>query len=222
MRHLAPARLAAAALGAAALLAVLLGVLVLQPGVLTGLDAAADGIVAPYRSSWLLAAFLWFTTLGTGAALFGIAMTATGFLWAGRRACLAVPLWVAFAGAQASVWALKYAVGRPRPAFIAGVAAAVSPSFPSAHAAGSIATLGFVAYAMARNLPARRSRVAAALWTAAVVALIDFSRVFLGAHFATDVLGGVLLGGAWLLLGLAIAGRWESLKGAPGRSDLAS
>jgi hypothetical protein len=51
----------------------------------TWLDEAVSGLVAPYRTRWLLAVFLWLTTFGTGAALLGVAVTATGFLWAACR-----------------------------------------------------------------------------------------------------------------------------------------
>jgi undecaprenyl-diphosphatase len=163
--------------------------------------------VAPYRAAWLLDAFVWLTTLGTGAALAGVVMTAVGFLWADRRTGLILPLWVAFAGAEASVWAIKYAVGRTRPEFLEGVASAASSSFPSAHATIAAATFGFVAYAVAREIAGRRARLQLAFWTAALVALIAFSRVFIGVHFGTDVVGGLLLGLFWLLIGVALAER---------------
>jgi len=53
--------------------------------------------------------------------LTGVAVTATDLLWTdGQRAKLILPLWVAFAGAQASVWIGKYAIGRARPVFLDG------------------------------------------------------------------------------------------------------
>lgn len=177
---------------------------VLKGGGATGFDAAASAFLAPYRAPWLVHVFLWLTTLGTGAALAGVAVTATGFLWAYRRGGLALPLWVTFAGAQASTWIAKHAIGRVRPVFLDGLATAASPSFPSAHASGAAATLGFVAYALARDLDPRRRREVA-YWTALLVALVGFSRIFLGVHFATDVVGGFLVGGFWLLIGVALA-----------------
>jgi undecaprenyl-diphosphatase len=42
-------------------------------------------------------------------------------------------------------------------------------------------------------------------WAAVLIVLIGFSRVFLGAHHASDVLMGFLVGGFWLLAGFAIA-----------------
>ena len=205
LRSPAPAPLLAAAGCGAALLAALTGAVLRAPGAVTALDDAASALLAPYRAPWLLAAFVWLTTLGTGAALFGVAVTATGFLWAARRGVLVLPLWVTFAGAQATVWSSKYIVGRARPAFLDGVASAASPSFPSAHATASTAVIGFVAYALARGVSTRRERFEVGFWAVVLVAFIGFSRVFLGVHFASDVVGGFLAGGSWLLLGVALA-----------------
>ncbi len=201
----APALFLLAAGCGAALLAGLTGVVLRAPGAVSAWDVAAGAALAPYRAPWLLAAFLWLTTLGTGAALAGIAVTATGFLWAAGRGALILPLWVTFAGAQATAWGSKYVIGRARPAFLDGVASAASPSFPSAHAAGSAAVLGFVAFAVAVGLPGRRERFEVAFWAVVLVAMIGFSRVFLGVHFATDVAAGFLAGASWLLVGMALA-----------------
>lgn len=201
----APAPFLAAAGCGAALLAVLAAAVLHAPGPVASLDTATSAFLAPYRAPWLLAAFLWLTTLGTGAALTGIAVTATGFLRAARRSALILPLWATFAGAQATVWSSKYIIGRPRPAFLDGVASAASPSFPSAHATGSAAVLGFVAYAVASGLPERRERFEVGFWAVLLVAAIGFSRVFLGVHFTTDVAAGFLAGASWLLVGVALA-----------------
>lgn len=206
MRTVTPALLVIAA-GCAATLFAILTVLVVRTGQVDQWDAAVGASAASHRAAWLLAVFLWLTILGTGAALAGVVMTATGFLRAGRQAGLIWPLWVTFAGAEASVWAIKCAVGRTRPVFLEGVASAASSSFPSAHATVAAATFGFVAYAVARELSGRRERFQVVLWTVVLVALIAFSRVFIGVHFGTDVVGGLLLGLFWLLVGVALAER---------------
>lgn len=187
------------------LFAMLTGAVLRAPGAVGAWDAAASLVLAPYRAPWLIAAFAWLTTLGAGAVLAGVAALATGLLWAARRGALILPLWVTFAGAQATAWGGKYMIGRARPAFLDGVASAASPSFPSAHATGSAAVLGFVAYAVASGLPGRRERFEVTFWAVVLVALIGFSRVFLGVHFASDVAAGFLVGASWLLVGMALA-----------------
>ncbi len=210
-----PARLLAAA-GCAAGLFALLAFAVMHAAAVTSLDEGISNLLAPYRASWLLAAFMWLTTLGTGAALAGMVVVATGFLWLDpRRAKLILPLWTAFTGAQASVWISKFAFDRARPVFLDGGATAASPSFPSAHMTGAVATLGFIAYVMARDAPDRGDRFEIAFWTLTLVALIGFSRVFLGVHFASDVAGGVLIGGAWLLAGVALTQSREPSSAQP-------
>lgn len=133
-------------------------------------------------------------------------VVATGFLWADGRPRLILPLWVTFLGAEATTWAAKFIVGRPRPVFLPGVASAVSPSFPSAHATGTMAVPGFIAYAVACNLPGRRARFEVAFWTSVAVTLIGLSRLFLNLHYLTDLASGFLVGILWLLIGFRFSG----------------
>lgn len=145
---------------------------------------------------------LWVTAMGTGAAGAAVALSATALLWSSGRRRLAAPLWITFLGAEATTWGVKFLSGRPRPTFIEAVAE-VSPSFPSAHATTAVAVYGFVALAAAGGLagPARRGVVAGAVMMAL---LIGASRVVLSVHYLTDVLGGYLVGGAWLLAAAAV------------------
>jgi membrane-associated phospholipid phosphatase len=98
---------------------------------------------------------------------------------------------------------LKEAFGRVRPAFQNGGARYTSLSFPSGHSSG-IATLVTVALVLAWPLlthVARRRCLAVGI---ALVVLVGLSRMWLGVHFLTDVLGGWSLGVAWSLA-LAVA-----------------
>ncbi len=175
------------------------------------LDQAVNAALAAWREPALVIAFLWITVLGTGPALTAVALTATAFLWADRRAHFIVPLWVTFIGAQATTWAGKFAVARHRPEFIDAVQAA-SPSFPSAHATGSMAVYGFLAYVLARDLPRREQRFEVVFWVGVLIAAIGFSRLFMSVHYATDVAAGFMVGGFWLLVGFALAEHRRSIE----------
>lgn len=171
------------------------------------IDHAVNEFFAPWRKDpILLYVFLWITVLGAGPALTAVAATASGFLWIGDRVRVIAPLWVAFVGAQTTTWIGKYAIGRDRPNFFEAVTAA-SPSFPSGHATGSLAMFGFLAYLLARDLPRPRARLEIVFWTALLIALIGFSRIFLSLHYLTDVIGGFLVGAFWLIAGIALAER---------------
>lgn len=69
-------------------------------------------------------------------------------------------------------------------------------SFPSGHAAGSVPVFGLVAYLLLQTGSAWG--IAAALLIAVLTFLIGVSRVYLGAHYASDVLGGWVVGFAGL------------------------
>jgi len=113
-------------------------------------------------------------------------------------------LWVTCLGALATTSIGKFVIGRHRPEMTIDVTV-VSSSFPSGHATAAMAAYGFIAYAIARVLPSVRERFEVAYWTAVLVLFVGFSRIFLGVHYVTDVVGGFLVGGFWLLIGFTLA-----------------
>jgi undecaprenyl-diphosphatase len=64
---------------------------------------------------------------------------------------------------------------------------------------------GFLAYAIARELRSHRRRFAISYAASVLIVLVGVSRVFLGVHFASDVIAGWLIGSFWLLVGFALA-----------------
>jgi len=142
------------------------------------------------------------TELGDTAVV--VAVTIIVFLWlAWKRAWRTAAYWlVAIAGASALNTAIKVALHRARPGELlySGWSAF---SFPSGHSTVNVVLYGFLAFLIAREFrPALR--VSVALGAATLIFLIAFSRLYLGAHWLSDVLGGLAFGSAWLaLLGLS-------------------
>jgi undecaprenyl-diphosphatase len=169
-------------------------------------DAAINDFFGPYREQPFVAGFIWLTGLGANPAIAAVCLTMTGLLWTARRSVLILPLWIAFLGGQATSWSLKYLVGRARPEFLE-FASATSPSFPSGHSTSSMAVYGFVAFVLAFHGPGGRLAILAPAAFAALIALIGFSRIFLSLHHASDVLGGWLVGGFWLLMATVLSER---------------
>lgn len=95
---------------------------------------------------------------------------------------------------------LKLAFARQRPVFDEPLLHLATFSFPSGHAAYSTMLYGLLAAYVAHRVDHWRWRLASLLACAALVALIAFSRLYLGAHFLTDVLAGIFEGVAWLAL----------------------
>lgn len=175
-------------------------------------DEALNRALDAIRVEPVTGLFLWLTDLGGGPAIVAVALTATAFLWIEQRRRYIPALWATLVGAQATTWAGKFLVGRARPEFL--IASAEWPSFPSGHATGAMAIYGFLAYVVLRRLVSPRARFEVVYWTVVLVALIGFSRVYLGVHFLSDVASGLLVGGFWLLAGVAVA-EWPGRAARP-------
>ncbi len=128
------------------------------------------------------------------STLFITAMTVFVFL---RRRGSAFALALAMAGAVVLDIALKVAFHRTRPEpFFAPSPA--SFSFPSGHAIFSVCFFLAITALVASSVAGAARR--AALWACAggLVAAIGFSRIYLGVHYPSDVIGGYLVAAAWL------------------------
>lgn len=127
-----------------------------------------------------------------------VAVTTAGFLWlAWRRAWRTAAFWLlAIAGASAINTVIKSALHRARPAELLYTGSSAF-SFPSGHSTANTALYGFLAFLIALGLrPAWRLPIA---FTATFLALvIAFSRLYLGAHWFSDVTAGLAFGTAWI------------------------
>ena len=137
------------------------------------------------------------TWLGSSGVLWTVTGTAAVVLAIRRRWRLAVYLLVAGAGALTLDPVLKSLVGRLRPVVAHPVAYGTGDSFPSGHALGSIVCYGALFLVF---LPATRGkwRRLFTVVIAALIVAIGASRLLLGVHFISDVLGGWALGITWL------------------------
>lgn len=109
------------------------------------------------------------------------------------------------AGVMLAAWAssdlTKMFYGRPRPDLVPHDAYVYSASFPSGHSTMSTAAFLTLAMLIASLEPRRRSKALAYVLAALVVVGVGFSRVYLGVHWPSDVLGGWCLGALWALVG---------------------
>jgi undecaprenyl-diphosphatase len=205
-----------AVLAAGACFGVLLTLVRLRWSPLDHLDrgtvAALNRVVSAHP---LLAATLR-TITDLGSPLFvSVLVTAAAIgLLAQRRFPLAAYLAVAALGSTALGRILKVLVGRLRPVVAGPVATASGNSFPSGHALGSTVCYGALLLVFLPVVP-RRTRPFVIGFTATLVAAIGFTRIALGVHYVSDVVGGWLLGVAWLGLTAYAFRRWLREAGRP-------
>jgi undecaprenyl-diphosphatase len=151
--------------------------------------------------------FFKIVTLAGNAAVLGVIVVGIGFVLLRRgRANDAALLLLAFGGASVVNALLKLVFHRPRPelAFVH----LDTYSFPSGHAAASSATFATMAYLLGRRHQSTAARIWIGLGAAAAIALVGFSRLYLGAHYLSDVLAGISFGIAWAASSLIVYTLW--------------
>jgi undecaprenyl-diphosphatase len=152
---------------------------------------------------WVLGLTHWHSTPGL---LLMCGAAAAWLLW--RKQAQWLPLLVCTVpGAMLLNLGLKHSFQRARPAFEDPVVMLHTFSFPSGHAVGGAVWYGWLALYLGSRLADQGAR--AAVWGAALcmAAMVGISRLYLGAHYLSDVLAGWAEGGAWLCLCLAVQ-RW--------------
>jgi undecaprenyl-diphosphatase len=100
---------------------------------------------------------------------------------------------------------------RPRPEVFFGLAPAETYSFPSGHAFVPTVFFGILAAILTARVPSRGGRMAIWVLTATLSLAIGFSRIYLGFHYPSDVLGGYLAATVWLV----VASHCRSPRGLP-------
>ncbi|MBE7940127.1 phosphatase PAP2 family protein [Ramlibacter aquaticus] len=162
---------------------------------LVRLDLSVFAFLQQLRTQVGDQAMIVFTEAGSVGVLLPLIVLVLAWLcW--RRAWRTAAYWVGCAAfGELLVQVLKYTLGRQRPLTL--YTGNEQFSFPSGHASVSAVVLGFLAFLVSRGQPSAW-RTGAALLAALYVTLVSFSRLYLGAHWLSDVVGGASMGLAWV------------------------
>lgn len=171
---------------------------VVAAGWIAPLDQATAVAAAVHRTAFQSAVAINVTALGSAPVIVLVAVVAAAYaVAAGRPRVVLALAWTPLAFLLDS--AIKLLVRHPRPT-VAMIALPPDYSFPSGHAVAASAlyiTLALLAAGVERRAGPRRLLVASGVLVAVLVA---WSRVYLGVHYLSDVVGGLLLGTAGAIL----------------------
>jgi membrane-associated phospholipid phosphatase len=172
------------------------------------LDAPASRFMDAHRTAALTSIAKGVTLLGSPGVTVALAVVALAYLiWRLRWREAAAFLAISVGGGDLSYVILKLVVQRPRPA---GALVHLSTySFPSGHTVGAFTLFLGLAWIVSRRHV--RPPVRVATWVAAVLitATVGASRIVLGAHYASDVIGGLALGAFWVVATATAWSAWE-------------
>ncbi|MGL4286966.1 MAG: phosphatase PAP2 family protein [Phreatobacter sp.] len=211
----------------------LLGFLSLADQVVEGETAAFDrAVLLAFRQpgdpsigigpAWLPTMMRDITALGGVAVLGLIVLFAFSYLVLVRKRAAAAFLLVAVLGGLLLSNFLKLVFDRHRPDLVPNAPVELSASFPSGHAMLSAVTYLTLGALLTRVEADRRAASFFPVVAVILTVLVGISRVYIGVHWPTDVLGGWSLGAAWAMLCWMVAlwlqrrGRLEPRVGGPG------
>jgi len=168
---------------------------------------------SPIGPAWLEDSLLDLTALGSSTVLVLVVAAVAGFLVLQRRYRTALFVAITASSGELVNTALKHAFNRPRPSIVPHLRNVYSASFPSGHAMESAIVYLTLGAVLMRVADRRRTKIYC-LGTAIVLTLlVGVSRVYLGVHYPTDVIGGWIIGFGWASVCWLVAQRYEARAG---------
>ena len=182
---------------------------VLDNALLVRWDMAADAAIHTRITAMDLRVVNLVTQLGSPGAMGLLGIGGAALLWRREHRTMLMGWIAAFVGGAAINQLLKTAVHRTRPEYGAAYLHGTSFSFPSGHAMASIIGYGMVGYMLQYfwRGSVLAHRAVDTLLALAILA-VGLSRILLGVHYPSDVVGGWAAGSAWMavcIVGIGIA-----------------
>lgn len=160
---------------------------------------------------------VWVQTLGTDITLVLIVLVASGIAAWVRRPLAALSILGAYVLLDPVIRLGWLMWERARPTVILeGIASPGFASFPSGHTAKSLAVYGLLAWIWARASRSPAERIVAVGIAVLILAFVMLGRLRMGVHWPSDVVAGVLMGGAWLSVLVAALWRADAAAAKPG------
>jgi membrane-associated phospholipid phosphatase len=169
-------------------------------GTVVGVDQRLLNLMPKVRSAPETAFFSTVTMLANWQSILVLTAFTVALLWWRQQRPLALIFIAAAAGQEAVTFVVKHVVARMRPDIALSIISEDTYSFPSGHTVRATVLFGLLAYILFRSCRSRAARIATVVLYGLTVSLVALSRVYLGAHYPTDVWAGILLGASMLAL----------------------
>ncbi|MBW6421496.1 phosphatase PAP2 family protein [Rhizobium sp. XQZ8] len=190
----------------------------LDRSILLSLRRAGD-LSVPIGPSWLTHVITDITSLGGTTVLSLVTIVSVTYLLMTGRRSTALLLLASVIGGWALSSGLKIGIGRPRPDIVPHLIEVGDLSFPSGHAMVSAATYLALGSILSGLQTGRAEKVFVLAVAVVLTVAIGLSRVYLGVHYPSDVVGGWCGGAAWAILCQLVARRSGLAKGEVSRHE---
>ncbi|WP_158232521.1 phosphatase PAP2 family protein [Sporosarcina sp. P13] len=170
---------------------------------ITSFDDPIIDFVQGAETTWLTAIMKAFTTIGSTAVVVLLAVFALAILLRLQYRAQAILLVSVLAGTGILNQVLKFIFKRERPDFYRLIEI-TGYSFPSGHTMMAFSLYTILAYIVWRNLRFTWSRVVVVILATVMIVMIALSRIYLGVHYPSDIVGGMLASMVWLIASIAM------------------
>ena len=150
---------------------------------------------------------LGITSIGDPRTVVPLTAIVFFLLWWKHHRTEAAFFFINACGGAVLTYVLKLAFSKPRPDLWPQLISETTFSYPSGHALGSMVLYGFLSYVLATLYP-RYAKGFYAIATLLVI-LIGFSRLYLGVHWPTDIIGGYGIGFLWITVCIMLMQLWQ-------------
>jgi undecaprenyl-diphosphatase len=166
----------------------------------------------PRGPVWLEEMVRDFTAFGSTGPLLFLTGAATGYFVLRRSYHMAGLVLLTVLGGFVLTLLLKEGFARPRPELVPRITYVNTQSFPSGHSSIAAAVYLTLGALIARLQPSRRLKSYVMAVALALTFLVGISRIYLGVHWPSDVLGGWTIGAVWATAALLLS-RWVRRRG---------
>ena len=163
-------------------------------------DLRIINLISQFRTDSLNHLMLFITYLAKGEIIIVGVILASIILFLFKKKSYLYSLLISVIGGQFFVWIIKNIIERPRPPLSEALVAETSFSFPSGHSFIAITFYGLLFFLISQSVKKRYQKNIFIIIGIILVILIGFSRIYLGAHWPSDVLASYTSGLAWLTI----------------------